>query len=195
MDHARGWVQQFHLGALRNTNTRLRRRLGADAGFDSIGDFAMARPLARFLDRLDETDQLAKTILYNLNPRDNELFATMAGNFQDGSVPGKMQYGSAWWFLDQLDGMEGQLNALSNMGLLRPVRRHGDRLAQLPVLLAPRLLPPAALQPAGGGRAAGPRAGRPGAAAGAWWRNVCFANARDYFGFVLGKAAGQQARR
>lgn len=117
MDHARGWVQQYHLGALRNTNSRLRRRLGADTGLDSIGDFAMARPLARFLDRLDESNQLARTILYNLNPRDNELFATMIGNFQDGSTPGKMQYGSAWWFLDQKDGMEAQIRALSNMGL------------------------------------------------------------------------------
>ncbi|HEX2833133.1 MAG TPA: glucuronate isomerase [Thermoanaerobaculia bacterium] len=117
MDHARGWVQQYHLGALRNTNTRMRRKLGADSGLDSIGDFEQARPLARFLDRLDSTNHLTKTILYNLNPRDNELFATMIGNFQDGSVPGKMQYGSAWWFLDQKDGMEAQLRALSNMGL------------------------------------------------------------------------------
>jgi glucuronate isomerase len=117
MDHARGWVQQYHLGALRNTNTRLRRTLGADSGLDSIGDFEMARPLARFLDRLDETNQLTRTILFNMNPRDNELFATMIGNFQDGSVPGKMQYGSSWWFLDQKDGMEAQIRALSNMGL------------------------------------------------------------------------------
>ena len=117
MNHSRRWVQQYHLGALRNTNSRLRRKLGADSGLDSIGDFEMARPLARFLDRLDETNQLAKTILYNLNPRDNELFATMIGNFQDGSVPGKMQYGSAWWFLDQKEGMEAQMRALSNMGL------------------------------------------------------------------------------
>jgi len=117
MDHARGWVQQYHLGALRNTNSRMRRRLGADSGLDSIGDFEQARPLARFLDRLDATNHLAKTILYNNNPADNELFATMIGNFQDGSVPGKMQYGPAWWFLDQKDGMEAQLRALSNMGL------------------------------------------------------------------------------
>ncbi len=117
MDHRRGWVQQYHLGAMRNTNTRMRRKLGADSGLDSIGDFEQARPLARFLDRLDVTNQLAKTILYNLNPRDNELFATMIGNFQDGSVPGKMQYGSAWWFLDQKEGMEAQIRALSNMGL------------------------------------------------------------------------------
>ncbi len=117
MDHSRGWVQQFHLGALRNNNTRLGRQLGADGGFDSIGDFEQARPLARFLDRLDETNQLAKTILYNVNPRDNELFASMVGNFQDGSMPGKLQYGSAWWFLDQKDGIEAQLRALSNLGL------------------------------------------------------------------------------
>lgn len=118
MDAERGWVQQFHLGALRNTNTRLLRRLGADAGCDSIGDLDQARPLARFLDRLDREGRLARTILYNLNPRDNELIATMIGNFQDGSVPGKLQYGSAWWFLDQKDGIEAQLRALANMGLL-----------------------------------------------------------------------------
>ena len=117
LDHARGWVQQFHLGALRNTNARARRTRGPDTGFDSIGDFDQAAPLARFLDRLDDSNQLAKTILYNLNPRDNELFASMVGNFQDGSVAGKMQYGAAWWFLDQKDGMEAQLRALSNLGL------------------------------------------------------------------------------
>jgi glucuronate isomerase len=117
LDHARGWVQQFHLGALRDNNTRLRLRLGADSGLDSIGDFPQARSLARFLDRLDSTEQLAKTILYNLNPADNEVFATMAGNFQDGTLPGKIQYGPAWWFLDQLDGMQAQMRALSSMGL------------------------------------------------------------------------------
>ncbi|AHM58484.1 glucuronate isomerase [Flammeovirgaceae bacterium 311] len=118
MDQQKGWTQQFHIGALRNNNTRMLRELGPDTGFDSIGDFDVARPLSRFLDKLDNTDQLAKTILYNLNPSHNELFATMIGNFNDGSTPGKIQYGSAWWFLDQKDGMEKQLNALSNMGLL-----------------------------------------------------------------------------
>jgi len=118
MDQKKGWVQQFHLGALRNNNTRMKKLLGPDTGFDSIGDFEVGRPLAKFLDRLDQTDQLAKTILYNLNPRDNDLFATMIGNFQDGTVPGKLQFGSSWWFLDQLDGMEKQIDALSNMGLL-----------------------------------------------------------------------------
>lgn len=118
LDHAKGWTQQFHLGALRNNNTRMMRELGADTGFDSIGDFDIARPLSTFMDKLDNSNQLAKTILYNLNPAQNELYATMVGNFNDGSTPGKIQYGSAWWFLDQKDGMEKQLNALSNMGLL-----------------------------------------------------------------------------
>ncbi len=118
LDHARGWTQQFHLGALRNNNARLLGALGPDTGFDSIGDFEQARPLSAFLNHLDSTNQLAKTILYNLNPRDNELLATMTGNFQDGTIVGKMQFGSGWWFLDQKDGMEKQINALSNMGML-----------------------------------------------------------------------------
>jgi glucuronate isomerase len=117
-DHEKGWVQQYHLGALRNNNSRMMQQLGADTGWDSIGDFSQGRTLAKFLDRLDKNNQLAKTILYNLNPTDNELMATMAGNFNDGSVPGKIQYGSGWWFLDQKDGMTKQINALSNMGLL-----------------------------------------------------------------------------
>jgi glucuronate isomerase len=118
LDHARGWTQQFHLGAIRNLNSRMQRSLGADAGFDAIGDANIARPLSRFLDRLDARAELARTIVYNLNPRDNELIASLLGCFQDGSVPGKIQYGSAWWFLDQLDGMQRQIDALSNLGLL-----------------------------------------------------------------------------
>ena len=118
MDAERGWVQQLHIGALRNNCTRLFRRLGPDIGCDSIGDLEVARPLAKFLDRLDSQGRLPRTILYNLNPRDNALFATMIGNFQDGSVAGKLQYGSAWWFLDQKDGMEDQMRTLANMGLL-----------------------------------------------------------------------------
>jgi glucuronate isomerase len=118
MDHARGWVQQFHLGAMRNNSTRALRALGPDTGYDAIGDSPQAAALVRFLDRLDAGGQLAKTILYNLNPADNEAFASIVGSFQDGSVAGKMQYGGAWWFLDQLDGMERQINALSNLGLL-----------------------------------------------------------------------------
>jgi glucuronate isomerase len=116
--HAKGWVQQFHLGALRNTNERMLQQLGPDTGFDSIGDFDQANSLAAFFNELDKTDQLAQTVIYNLNPRDNEVFASMIGNFNDGSVKGKMQYGSGWWYLDQKDGMEKQLNALSNLGLL-----------------------------------------------------------------------------
>jgi len=118
MDSEKGWAQQFHLGALRNVNARLTRLLGPDTGFDSIGDFEVARPLARFLGRLDADGRLARTIVYSVNPRDNEVLATMIGNFQDGSVPGKMQFGAAWWFLDQLDGMTKQIEALSTMGLL-----------------------------------------------------------------------------
>jgi glucuronate isomerase len=118
MDHSRGWAQQFHIGALRNNNTRLFNKLGPDTGFDSIGDQPVAQPLSKLLNRLDTEDKLCKTVLYNLNPSDNELYATMIGNFQDGSVPGKMQWGSGWWFLDQKDGMEKQINALSNLGLL-----------------------------------------------------------------------------
>ena len=117
-DHEKNWVQQYHLGALRNNNSRMLQTLGVDTGWDSIGDFSQAKQLSKFLDKLDSTNQLAKTILYNLNPNDNELIATMAGNYNDGSVAGKMQLGSSWWFLDQKDGMTKQLNALSNMGLI-----------------------------------------------------------------------------
>jgi glucuronate isomerase len=117
-DHARGWTQQFHLGAIRNNNTRMMRQLGPDTGFDSIGDFSQIKAMASFFNHLDTENCLPKTIIYNLNPADNEAFATMIGNFNDGSVKGKMQFGSAWWFLDQKDGMEKQINALSNLGLL-----------------------------------------------------------------------------
>jgi len=117
-DWEKEWVQQYHFGALRNNNSRALKNLGPDTGWDSIGDFPQSRSMAKFFDRLDSTNQLAKTILYNLNPADNELIATMAGNFNDGSFPGKIQFGSGWWFLDQKDGMIRQMNALSNMGLL-----------------------------------------------------------------------------
>jgi glucuronate isomerase len=116
--HSKGWVQQFHLGALRNTNTRMLTVLGPDTGFDSIGDFNQAVAMSRFLNELDSSDQLAQTVIYNLNPRDNEVFATMIGNYNDGSVKGKVQFGSGWWYLDQKDGMEKQINTLSNMGLI-----------------------------------------------------------------------------
>jgi len=192
LDHARGWVQQFHLGALRNNNTRMRQRLGPDTGFDSVSDCAQGPHLARFLDRLDQTDQLAKTILYNLNPADHALFATMIGNFQGGGVPGKMQWGSAWWFLDQLDGMEAQLRTLANMGLLSRFvgmitdsrsflswPRHDYFRRLLCGLLGEEV-----------------RRGRlpdDPAALGNLVANVSFFNARDYFGFPLGRAAGPHA--
>ncbi|AEI48695.1 glucuronate isomerase [Runella slithyformis] len=118
MYHELGWTQQFHIGALRNNNSRALRLLGPDTGWDSIGDWSQAKALSTFLGRLDEYNQLAKTIIYNLNPADNEVIATMIGNFNDGSVAGKIQFGSGWWFMDQKDGMEKQMNALSNMGLL-----------------------------------------------------------------------------
>lgn len=118
MDGEKGWTQQYHFGAIRNLNSRAFAKLGPDTGYDSIGDFNMAIGLARFLDRLEEQKKLAKTVLYNINPRDNEMIAAMIGNFQDGSVPGKIQFGSGWWYNDQKDGMERQINALSNMGLI-----------------------------------------------------------------------------
>ncbi len=118
MNHQRGWVQQFHVGVFRNNNSRMFKKLGSDTGFDSIADYRQGPGLIRLLDRLDSTNQLAKTILYNINPCDNELTATLIGNYQDGSCSGKMQFGSGWWFLDQKDGMEKQMNALSALGLL-----------------------------------------------------------------------------
>src|ERR1700761_2182429 len=117
-DHEKGWVQQYHLGALRNNNTRALATLGPDTGWDSIGDFEQGKSLSKFLDKLDTENKLAKTILYNNNPVNNDLFAAMTGNFNDGSVVGKIQFGSAWWFMDQKDGMTAQMNALSNIGLL-----------------------------------------------------------------------------
>ncbi|MEK9613375.1 MAG: glucuronate isomerase [Flavobacteriaceae bacterium] len=116
--HQRGWVQQFHLGALRNTNSRMEQLLGPDTGWDSIGEFQQAQTLSQFLNQLDQKNILTKTILYNLNPAQNEVFASMVGNFNDGTVRGKIQYGSGWWFLDQKEGIIKQLNALSNMGLI-----------------------------------------------------------------------------
>ncbi len=117
-DWEKNWVQQYHLGPLRSVNSRMLRQFGPNTGWDSMGDFPQANTMAKFLNRLDNENKLAKTILYNVNPADNELMATMTGNFNDGSVPGKIQWGSAWWFLDQKDGMTDQMNILSNMGLL-----------------------------------------------------------------------------
>ena len=118
MDAEKGWTMQVHYGVLRSNNTRQFAVLGPDTGFDSIGDWPTGEGMVRHFDRLDRIGKLPKTILYNINPRDNELIATMIGNFQDGETPGKMQFGSAWWFLDQLDGMTRQIEALSQLGLL-----------------------------------------------------------------------------
>lgn len=118
MDHSKGWVQQFHIGAIRNNNTGMFNKLGADTGFDSIADKLVAEDMSKFLNRLATEKKLTKTILYNLNPAHNEVYATMLGNFQDGEIAGKIQWGAGWWFLDQKDGMEKQMNALSNLGLL-----------------------------------------------------------------------------
>jgi glucuronate isomerase len=118
MNNKKAWAQQFHVGAIRNNNSKMMNKLGPDQGFDSIGDLLMAENMSAFFDKLNACDGLTKTIVYNLNPRDNEMFASMVANFNDGSVSGKMQYGAAWWFLDQKDGMEKQINVLSNFGLL-----------------------------------------------------------------------------
>ena len=118
MDYNSGWTQQFHYGAIRNNNSKMFKLLGPDTGFDSIGEFNTAKSCAKYLDRLNSRGKLTKTIIYNLNPCANEVIATMLGNFQDGSIPGKIQFGSGWWFLDQKDGMQKQMNALSLLGLL-----------------------------------------------------------------------------
>ncbi len=179
-DAARGWTKQLHLGALRSNNTRLLRQLGPDTGFDSIGDFSQARGLSRYLDTLDATGELPRTVLYNLNPADNYVFATMIGNFQDGTIAGKMQFGSGWWFLDQKEAMEWQLNALSSLGLLSrfvgmltdsrsflSYTRHEYFRRVLCNLLGAELERgelPADLALVGG-----------------MVKNICFGNARDYF--------------
>jgi glucuronate isomerase len=117
-DHEKNWVQQFHVGAIRNNNTRMLRKLGPDTGYDAIGDFDVAHSMVKFFDRLEKHDQLTKTIVYNLNPSHNEVIPTILGCFADGKTAGKMQFGSGWWFLDQKNGMENQITALSNLGLL-----------------------------------------------------------------------------
>jgi glucuronate isomerase len=181
---ARGWAQQLHLGALRNTSTRQLASVGPDSGFDSIGDFPQAQGLAMHLDALDRTSELPRTILYNLNPADNYLFAAMTGNFQDGSIPGKVQWGSAWWFLDQKEGIEWQLNALSNLGLLR--RFVGMVTDSRSFLSFPRheYFRRVLCNLLGDGMARGELPGD-FSLIGATAREICFGNARDYFGFKL----------
>jgi glucuronate isomerase len=193
MNCAKGWVQQFHFGALRSNNTRMFRAIGPDTGFDSIDDCLVARPMGRFFDRLDREGRLAKTIVYNLNPTHNEVVATMLGNFQDGVTPGKMQYGSGWWFLDQKDGMERQLGTLSNQGLLSrfvgmltdsrsllSYTRHEYFRRILCNLLGAEMeqgLLPDEVEMIG-----------------AMVRNICYGNAAEYFGFKLprGEVGGRE---
>lgn len=184
MDREKGWVMQLHIGALRNNNTRLFKKLGPDGGFDSIGDLQTASALARFLDGLDTGDQLPKTILFNLNPRDNEVMAAMTGNFQDGAVPGKIQYGPGWWFLDQKDGMERQMNALSNMGLLS--RFVGMTTDSRSLLSYPRheYFRRILCNMVGNDVENGEIPDDIGLV-GAMVRNICFANARNYFGIEV----------
>ncbi|MFZ5497178.1 MAG: glucuronate isomerase [Verrucomicrobiota bacterium] len=183
-DARRGWTKQLHLGALRNNNTRLLAKLGPDTGFDSIGDFPQTRALGRYLDTLDTTDELPRTVLYNLNPADNYAFATMIGNFQDGTVPGKIQFGSGWWFLDQKEAMEWQLNALSNLGLLS--RFVGMLTDSRSFLSYPRheYFRRTLCNLLGADMERGEiPADR--ALVGGMVKNICFANARDYFRLEL----------
>jgi glucuronate isomerase len=192
MNHDRVWTQQFHLGALRNNNSRAFKALGPDTGFDSMADGLLGRSLSRFLDRLEAEGRLTKSIFYNLNPSVNDLIATMIGNFQDGSCPGKMQYGSGWWFLDQKDGMERQLETLSNQGLLScfvgmltdsrsflSYTRHEYFRRILCNLLGTEMeqgLLPNDLN-----------------LIGSMVQDICYGNASRYFGFDLQKKANRQA--
>lgn len=190
MDAKRGWTKQLHLGALRNNNSRLLKLLGADAGVDSIGDFSQARSLSRYLDTLDAEGSLPRVVLYNLNPADNYVFATMIGNFQDGTIPGKLQFGSGWWFLDQKEGMEWQINALSQLGLLsRFVGMLTDSRSFLSYVRHEyfrRLL----CSIIGADVAAGAIPEDPDAL-GALVENICYRNAESYFGLEVGKFAAK----
>ena len=183
-DAARGWTKQLHLGALRNTNTRLLSKLGPDTGFDSIGDFPQTRSLARYLDALDSTDQLPRTIIYNVNPIDNYAFGTMIGNYQDGSIAGKLQFGSGWWFLDQKEGMEWQINALSNLGLLS--RFVGMLTDSRSFVSYPRheYFRRVLCNLIGADMASG-EIPNDYKLVGPMVKNICFGNARDYFGLKL----------
>jgi glucuronate isomerase len=186
-DARRGWVKQIHLGAIRGANSRARRELGPDMGFDSVGDFLQVRQLARYLDSLDTTSELPRTVIYNLNPADNYAFASMAGNFQDGSVAGKIQFGSGWWYLDQKEAMEWQINALSNIGLLSrfigmltdsrsflSYTRHEYFRRVLCNLL--------------GGQMERGELPSDAALVGSMVKRICFSNARDYFRLELDPA-------
>ncbi len=183
-DAARGWTKQLHLGAMRNNSSRLLGKLGPDTGLDSIGDLPQARALSRYLDTLDATDQLPRMIIYNLNPADNYVFGTMIGNFQDGSIAGKLQLGSGWWFLDQKEAMEWQINALSNLGLLS--RFVGMLTDSRSFVSYPRheYFRRTLCNLLGGDMARGEIPGDL-KLVGGMVRNICFGNARDYFGLEL----------
>lgn len=183
-DAARGWTKQLHLGALRNNNARLLGKLGPDTGFDSIGDFPQAVALSRYMNALDATDQLPRMVIYNLNPADNYVMATMIGNFQDGTIPGKIQFGSGWWFLDQKEAMEWQLNSLSNLGLLS--RFVGMLTDSRSFLSYPRheYFRRTLCNLLGGDIARGEIPNDMGLVGG-MVKNICFANARGYFGLEL----------
>jgi glucuronate isomerase len=183
-DARRGWTKQLHLGALRSVSTRLLRQLGPDKGHDSIGDFPQARPLGRYLDALDATGELPRMVLYNVNPCDNYTFATMAGNFQGGPVAGKIQFGSGWWYLDQKEGMEWQLGALSNTGLLS--RFVGMLTDSRSFMSYPRheYFRRVLCNLLGGQVERGELPSDTGLVGG-MVRRICFANARDYFGLEL----------
>ncbi len=192
LDAEKGWTKQLHLGALRNASGRGMRMLGPDTGFDSIGDWPQAESLARYLDRLEQENALPKTILYNLNPADNYIFATMIGNFQDGPISGKIQYGSGWWFLDQKEAMQWQINALSNVGLLSrfigmltdsrsfmSYPRHEYFRRVLCNLLGEDMERGELPQDV--------------ELVGSMVRNICFANARDYLGLDLSEMQKDRA--
>ena len=183
-DAARGWTKQLHLGAIRNNSSRLLGQLGPDTGLDSIGDFPQARALARYLDTLDSTNQLPRMIIYNVNPVDNYVFGTMVGNFQDGSIAGKLQFGSGWWFLDQKEGMEWQMNALSNLGLLS--RFVGMLTDSRSFVSYPRheYFRRVLCNLLGADMARG-EIPNDGQLVGPMVRNICFGNAREYFGLAL----------
>lgn len=191
-DAAKGWTKQLHLGALRNNNSRASKQIGPDTGFDSIGDTPQAQPLGRYLDSLAETNELPRMVLYNLNPSDNYAFATMAGNFQDSSVAGKIQFGSGWWFLDQKEAMEWQLSALANLGLLsRFVGMLTDSRSFLSYTrheyfrrVLCNLL---------GGQMARGELPRDRQLVGGMVKNICFANARNFFCLQLDKSYEEQA--
>lgn len=182
MDANKGWTMQIHYGVMRNNNSRQFAALGPDSGYDSIGDWSVGEGLVRHFDRLNQEGKLPKTILYNINPRDNELIATLIGNYQDGETPGKMQFGSAWWFLDQLDGMTRQIEALSQLGLLsRFVGMLTDSRSFLSYARHEyfrRLL----CNILGDDMARG-RIPSDMALAGRMVADVCYHNARNYFGF------------